>query len=74
MNFPISVFLELHNGKVVGIPWGFSNEEIERKPKKGSESLFADLIPIAIYQVNSEGKSIAEVVEARKKREASLWG
>lgn len=68
------VYIELENNKTIGIPWDFESENLERKPRKGSESVFADLSDIPVYHVNSEGKSIGEIAEAKKKRESSILG
>ncbi len=68
------VCIKLDNGKIIGIPWDFESEDLERKPKKNSESLFSDLSDIPEYHINPEGKTIQEVLDAKKKRETTFWG
>lgn len=68
------VFIKLDNNKIIGIPWDFKSENIEQKPRKDSESLFSDLSDIPEYHINPEGRSIREVLEAKKKRESSIFG
>ena len=68
----VSVLLD--NGKIIGIPWDFESEIIEKELRKDSESLFSDLSDIPGYHINPEGKSIQEVLDAKKKRESSFFG
>ena len=68
----VSVLLD--NGKIIGIPWDFESEGIEKELRKDSESLFSDLSDIPEYYINSERKSIQEVLDAKKKRESSFFG
>jgi hypothetical protein len=68
------VFIQLDNGKIIGIPWAIESENIEKQPKKDSESLFIDLSDIPVYHINPERKTIQEVLDAKKKRESSFLG
>lgn len=68
------VFIQLDNNKIIGIPWSFESENLERKPKKYSESLFSDLSNIPEYHINPDGKSIQEILDAKKNRESSFLG
>ncbi len=68
------VFIQLDNGKIIGIPWEIESENIEKKPKKDSESLFKDLSDIPEYHINPKRKTIQEVVDAKEKRESSVLG
>jgi len=68
----VSVLLD--NGKIIGIPWDFESERIEKELRKDSESLFSDLSDIPEYHINPERKSIQEVLDAKKKRESSFFG
>lgn len=68
------VSIQLDNGKVIGIPWDFESERIEKELRKDSESLFSDLSDIPEYHINPEGKSIQEVLDAKKQRESSFFG
>ena len=70
----VEVSIQLDNGKVIGIPWNFESERIEKELRKDSESLFSDLSDIPEYHINLEGKSIQEVLDAKKKRESSFFG
>lgn len=70
----VEVSIQLDNGKVIGIPWDFESERIEKELRKDSESLFSDLSDIPEYYINPEGKSIQEVLDAKKKRESSFFG
>jgi hypothetical protein len=68
------VYIVLDNDKTIGIPWDFESENIEAIPDFHSESLFADLSDIPVYHVNPEGKSIQEIIDAKRKRDSSIWG
>ena len=68
------VSIQLDNGKLIGIPWDFESENIEKELRKNSESLFSDLSDIPEYHINPEGKSIQEVLDAKKTRESSFFG
>ena len=68
------VSIQLDNGKVIGIPWDFESERIEKELRKDSESLFSDLSDIPEYHINPEGKSIQEVLDTKKKIESSFFG
>lgn len=68
------VFIQLDNGKTIRIPWDFTSENIEMRPKKDSESLFTDLSDIPVYHINRERKSIQEVLNAKKERESTFLG
>jgi len=68
------VFIELDNEKIIRIPWDFNSENIEQSPRKGVESIFTDLSDIPVFHVNSEGKTIGEILEAKRKRESSILG
>lgn len=68
------VYIQLDNNKIIGIPWDFESENLERQPKQDSKSLFSDLNDIAEYLINPEGKSIQEVIDSKKKRESSFLG
>lgn len=68
------VFIQLDNGKTIGIPWDFNSDGLEKDLKKDAKSLFADLSDIPKHHINPEGKSIQEVLDAKKKRESSLLG
>lgn len=68
------VFIQLDNGKVIGLPWDFESENLEIQPKKNSESLFSDLSDIPQYHINPEGKTIREILDAKKERESSFFG
>ena len=68
------VFIQLENGNTIGIPWDFDSENIEREAKIGSISLFSDLSDIKESSINLEGKTTQDILEAKKKREYSLWG
>ena len=66
------VAIQLDNGKLIGIPWDFDSENIEKVLRAGSESLFSSLGDIPVYSVNPEGKTIQEVLDVKKKRESSF--
>ena len=68
------VSIQLDNGKLIGIPWDFKSENIEKELRTDSESLFSDLSDIPEYHINPEGKTIQEVLDAKKKRESSFLG
>ncbi|MEO1515039.1 MAG: hypothetical protein AAFV95_08495 [Bacteroidota bacterium] len=68
------VFIQLDNGITVNIPWDFESDDLACEPREGAESLFANLEDIPQFHVNPEGKTVGEVLEAQKKRTASLWG
>ena len=68
------VFIQLDNGKIIAIPWGFESMDLEREPHKNAKSLFSDLSDIPSYYINPEKKTIGEVLAAKKKRESSLFG
>lgn len=68
------VFIQLDNGKFIGIPRDIESENIEKHLKNNSESLFADLSVIPIYHVNPEGKTIQEIIDAKRKIESSILG
>ena len=68
------VFIQLDNGISIRIPWDFESENIENQPKKNSESLFADLSDIPEYHINPEGKTIQEILNAKKERESTFMG
>ena len=68
------VSIQLDNGKLIGIPWDFESENIEKELRTDSESLFSDLSDIPVHSVNPEGKTIQEVLDAKKKRESSFLG
>ena len=68
------LFIQLDNGKTIGIPWDFESENIENQPKKNSESLFSDLSDIPEYHINPEGKTTQEILNAKKERESTFWG
>ncbi|MBC3846796.1 hypothetical protein H8K90_10430 [Winogradskyella echinorum] len=68
------VSIQLDNGKLIGIPWSFESEKIEKELKPDSESLFLDLSDIPVHSINPERKTIQEVLDAKKKRESSLIG
>lgn len=68
------VFIQLDNQGIIKIPWDFKSENIESKPDKDSESVFADLSDIPVYYINPEGKSIQEVLNAKRERESTFWG
>ncbi len=68
------VLIQLDNGKTIRIPWDFEAENIENKPKKDSESLFTDLGDIAEYHINPEGKTIQEILNAKKEKESTILG
>ena len=68
------VSIQLDNGKLIGIPWDFESENIEKELRTDSESLFSDLSDIPEHHINPKGKSIQEVLDAKKKRESSFFG
>ena len=68
------VSIQLDNGKLIGIPRDFKSENIEKELRTDSESLFSDLSDIPEYHINPEGKTIQEVLDAKKKRESSFLG
>jgi hypothetical protein len=68
------VSIQLDNGKLIGIPWDFESEKIEKELRADSESLFSDLSDITVHSINPEGKTIQEVLDAKKKRESSFFG
>ena len=68
------VSIQLDNGKLIGIPWDFKSENIEKELRTDSETLFSDLSDIPEYHINPEGKTIQEVLDAKKKRESSFLG
>ena len=68
------VFIKLENGKTIGIPWDFDTKDIEQKIRKGARSLFVNLADIPVYEINPEGKTIAEVLAAKEKRANSFFG
>ena len=68
------VSIQLDNGKLIGIPWDFESENIEKELRTDSESLFSDLSDIPVHSVNPEGKTIQEVLDAKNKRESSFLG
>lgn len=68
------VSIQLDNGKLIGIPWDFESERIEKELRTDSESLFLDLGDIPVHSINPEGKTIQEVLDAKKKRDSSFFG
>lgn len=68
------VFIQLDNGIVTTIPWDFDSENIECQVHCNAISLFADLRDYPVYQINPKEKTIAEILNAKKKREFSLIG
>ncbi len=68
------VLIQLDNGKTIRIPWDFEAKNIENKPKIDSESLFTDLSDIAEYHINPEGKTIQEILNAKKEKESTILG
>lgn len=68
------VFIQLNNDKIIRIPWDFESENLERQPKKDSDSLFSDFSDIHEYHINPEGKTIQEVLDVKKNREPSFLG
>jgi hypothetical protein len=68
------VSIQLDNGKMIGIPWDFESENIEKEVRPDSESLFSDLNDIPMHSVNPEGKTIQGILDAKKKRESSFLG
>lgn len=67
------ISIQLDNDKLIGIPWDFESKNIEKDLRADSESLFSDFSDIAIYSINPEGKTIQEVLDAKKKRESSFF-
>lgn len=68
------VSIQLDNGKIIGIPWDFESENIEKELRAHSDSLFSDLSDIPVHSINPEGKTIQEVLDIKKKREDSFFG
>ncbi|MEM7656928.1 MAG: hypothetical protein AAF399_12420 [Bacteroidota bacterium] len=68
------VFLQLEQGVFVGMPWDLEQEHLESAPIEGSVSLFDKLQDEAIYDVNPEERSVAEILEAKEARANSWWG
>ena len=68
------VFIQLDNGKLIGIPVDFESKQIETELREGAESLFNDLSDVPVYSINPEGKSIQEIIQNKKQREASFFG
>lgn len=68
------VFVQLDNDKIIGIPWGFDSLNIEKPLREAAESLFEDLNDMPVYYVNPEGKSVGEILAAKKKRASSFFG
>lgn len=70
----VEVFIQLDNKKTIGIPWNFESENLETEPRKDSKSLFYNLSEIPEYYINPEGKTIQEVLDAKKKNQSSFFG
>lgn len=68
------VYIKLNNGKTIRIPWSFDAENIEQDIPENAKSVFSDLSDIQIRHINKEGKSVQEIIEAKKKRENSCFG
>ena len=72
------VFIELTNGKFVGIPWDFDSENIETKPKSHSQSLIKKATgKIKIDSVEfkfPEGKSWEDIRNEVKKKKVNTSG
>jgi len=68
------VSIQLDNGKLIGVPWGFESKKIEKELRTDSKSLFSDLSDIPVHSINPKGKTIQEVLDAKKKRESSFFG
>ncbi|MCL6293481.1 hypothetical protein [Jejuia spongiicola] len=73
------VFIELNNGKIISIPWGFESENIETKPVTKSESLVlksSDKIRIESTEFNfPEGKTWKDIREdVKRNQNSTLFG
>lgn len=67
------VSVQLENGKLIGIPWDFESDNIEKSLRKGSESLFSDLRDIPVHSINPDEKTIQEILNAKKNRKPSFF-
>jgi len=68
------VFIKLDNGIIVGFPWHIDSSNIEKPLRDDAKSVFDNLSEIPIIYVNPGGQSIEEIITAKKKRDASLFG
>jgi hypothetical protein len=68
------VCIQLDNAEIIGIPWDFESQELERQPQKDSISLFSDLSDIPECYINPERKTIQGILDAKEKRASSFWG
>ena len=73
------VFIKLKNDKVVGIPWDFESEEIEKEVRKGSFSIVkkaSSLIKFRSEKYNlPEGKTYRDIMnEINEKQKSSFFG
>lgn len=66
-------FIQLDNKFYIDIPYGQSKEVLVIEPDPDAKSIFGDLSDIPHYHVNKEGKTIAEVAEAHKKRNQNIF-
>jgi hypothetical protein len=65
-------FIELDSKFYIDIPYGHSKDVLVVQPDPEAKSIFQDLSDSPHYHVNKEGKTVAEVVEAHKKRKQNI--
>ncbi|MGG9962312.1 hypothetical protein [Ferruginibacter sp. SUN106] len=66
-------FIQLDNKFYIDIPYGQVKDVLVVEPGPEAETVFGNLSDIPYYHVNKEGKSIAEVAEAHKKRKQNIF-
>lgn len=66
-------FIELDQKFYINIPYGQTKDVLVVEPDTAAKTIFANLSDIQHYHINKEGKSIAEVVEAQKKRKRNIF-
>ncbi|MCX6318905.1 MAG: hypothetical protein NTW29_16620 [Bacteroidetes bacterium] len=65
-------YIQLDGQCWISIPYGLVHDVLLTEPDPDATSIFTNLSDIPIYHVNKEGKSIAEVTAAHKKRKQKL--
>jgi hypothetical protein len=65
--------IEIDSKFYIDIPYGQAESVLLAELDPNAETIFGDLSDIPHYLVNAEGKSIAEVVAAHKKRKKNIF-
>ncbi|MFM7015456.1 MAG: hypothetical protein ACKOX3_03915 [Bacteroidota bacterium] len=66
-------FIELDQEFYIEIPYGKTKDVIVGEPDQNAKSIFDNLSDIPEYHFNKEGKSIAEVIDEKKKRKQTIF-